>query len=112
MNDLAESVSSTTVGGDNIHRLSPLIKFGGHKDEGYAIDWSPTVPGRLVSGKYYFWLVKLTNKVLQNIICLFIGYFCLKVIATVLFTYGNLLKHGTSMPLPFLGILLVWKIYK
>ncbi|XP_074583192.1 protein HEAT STRESS TOLERANT DWD 1 [Curcuma longa] len=50
LNDLAESVSSTTVGGDNIHRLSPLIKFGGHKDEGYAIDWSPTVPGRLVSG--------------------------------------------------------------
>ncbi|KAG6467352.1 hypothetical protein ZIOFF_074825 [Zingiber officinale] len=50
LNDLAESVSSSTVGGDNIHRLSPLVKFGGHKDEGYAIDWSPTVPGRLVSG--------------------------------------------------------------
>ena len=26
------------------------MKFGGHKDEGYAIDWSPVVPGRLVSG--------------------------------------------------------------
>nr|GEX46531.1 hypothetical protein [Tanacetum cinerariifolium] len=27
-----------------------LVKFTGHKDEGYAIDWSPLVPGRLVSG--------------------------------------------------------------
>jgi len=28
------------------------MKFGGHKDEGYAIDWSPVVPGRLVSGMF------------------------------------------------------------
>lgn len=26
------------------------MKFSGHKDEGYAIDWSPVIPGRLVSG--------------------------------------------------------------
>ncbi|CAL9145780.1 unnamed protein product [Musa hybrid cultivar] len=50
LNALAESVSDTTVGGNSIHRLSPIGKFGGHKDEGYAIDWSPIVPGRLVSG--------------------------------------------------------------
>ncbi|CAD5163697.1 unnamed protein product [Musa acuminata subsp. malaccensis] len=50
LNALAESVSDTTVGGNSIHRLSPIVKFGGHKDEGYAIDWSPIVPGRLVSG--------------------------------------------------------------
>ncbi|XP_047331083.1 protein HEAT STRESS TOLERANT DWD 1-like [Impatiens glandulifera] len=29
---------------------APLVNFGGHKEEGYAIDWSPLVPGRLVSG--------------------------------------------------------------
>ncbi|KAL5728797.1 hypothetical protein ACHQM5_001837 [Ranunculus cassubicifolius] len=30
--------------------MAPIIKFGGHKDEGFAIDWSPLVPGRLLSG--------------------------------------------------------------
>jgi ribosome assembly protein RRB1 len=30
----------------------PLQKFK-HKDEGYAIDWSHLVPGRLVSGNHY-----------------------------------------------------------
>ncbi|XP_047330732.1 protein HEAT STRESS TOLERANT DWD 1-like [Impatiens glandulifera] len=29
---------------------APLVNFGGHKEEGYALDWSPLVPGRLVSG--------------------------------------------------------------
>lgn len=64
LNALAESVSDTTVGGNSIHRLSPIVKFGGHKDEGYAIDWSPIVPGRLVSG---------TSNACQNL-C---GYFIL-----------------------------------
>jgi ribosome assembly protein RRB1 len=31
----------------------PLQKFK-HKDEGYAIDWNPLVPGRLVSGNHCF----------------------------------------------------------
>lgn len=33
-----------------VYNLAPLVKFGGHKDEGYALDWDPVVPGRLVSG--------------------------------------------------------------
>ncbi|XP_064359647.1 glutamate-rich WD repeat-containing protein 1 [Dromaius novaehollandiae] len=30
--------------------LAPLFAFAGHLAEGFAIDWSPTVPGRLLSG--------------------------------------------------------------
>ncbi|KAM9591751.1 LOW QUALITY PROTEIN: glutamate-rich WD repeat-containing protein 1 [Morphnus guianensis] len=30
--------------------LPPLFTFGGHMAEGFAIDWSPTVLGRLLSG--------------------------------------------------------------
>ncbi|XP_066538884.1 glutamate-rich WD repeat-containing protein 1 [Hoplias malabaricus] len=29
---------------------TPLFSFAGHMTEGFAIDWSPKVPGRLVSG--------------------------------------------------------------
>ncbi|MFT7815900.1 glutamate-rich WD repeat-containing protein 1 [Arapaima gigas] len=29
---------------------APLFSFTGHMNEGFAIDWSPKVPGRLVSG--------------------------------------------------------------
>jgi ribosome assembly protein RRB1 len=31
-------------------RVAPKFAFTGHGDEGYAIDWSPVVEGRLVSG--------------------------------------------------------------
>ena len=31
-------------------RQAPLHVFGGHKDEGYAVDWSPTLAGRLSTG--------------------------------------------------------------
>ncbi|KAJ0977954.1 hypothetical protein J5N97_013428 [Dioscorea zingiberensis] len=50
LNNLAESETDVRTGDNSIHHLSPLMKFGGHKNEGYAIDWSPIVPGRLVSG--------------------------------------------------------------
>ncbi|KAG6437040.1 hypothetical protein SASPL_101947 [Salvia splendens] len=47
---LEEVDTATNNGGLNIFNQAPLVKFAGHKDEGYAIDWSPVVPGRLVSG--------------------------------------------------------------
>jgi ribosome assembly protein RRB1 len=31
-------------------RQAPLQIFSGHKDEGYALDWSPVTAGRLLSG--------------------------------------------------------------
>ena len=49
LNALAESETDTSRGGSGVINQSPVIKFG-HKDEGYAIDWSPLVPGRLISG--------------------------------------------------------------
>lgn len=50
LNALAESDAQSTQGGNSISRVAPVIKFDGHKDEGFAIDWSPVVTGRLVSG--------------------------------------------------------------
>ena len=32
-------------------RQAPLYIFTGHKDEGYALDWSPVTAGRLLSGR-------------------------------------------------------------
>lgn len=37
-------------GGSTVFNQAPLFKFTGHRDEGFAIDWSPLVPGRLVTG--------------------------------------------------------------
>ncbi|XP_052185853.1 protein HEAT STRESS TOLERANT DWD 1-like [Diospyros lotus] len=50
LNALAESETEASRGSSTVFNQAPLVKFGGHKDEGYAIDWSPLVPGRLVSG--------------------------------------------------------------
>lgn len=50
LNSLGESDATTVNGGSAVLNQAPLVKFGGHKDEGFAIDWSPLVPGRLVSG--------------------------------------------------------------
>nr|XP_025886759.1 glutamate-rich WD repeat-containing protein 1-like [Solanum lycopersicum] len=47
---LQNTESDRSQGASAVSNHSPLFKFGGHKDEGYAIDWSPHVPGRLVSG--------------------------------------------------------------
>ncbi|EEF34640.1 protein HEAT STRESS TOLERANT DWD 1 isoform X2 [Ricinus communis] len=49
LNALSES-EADRQGGPSAVNQAPLVKFGGHKDEGYAIDWSPRVTGRLVSG--------------------------------------------------------------
>ncbi|XP_058097713.1 protein HEAT STRESS TOLERANT DWD 1-like [Magnolia sinica] len=50
LNTLAETEAGISTGASSISSQAPLIKFSGHKDEGYAIDWSPVAPGRLVSG--------------------------------------------------------------
>ncbi|KAK9109831.1 hypothetical protein Sjap_017891 [Stephania japonica] len=50
LNALAESEAEVSTGGSTLLSRAPLIKFGGHKDEGYALDWSPLVSGRLLSG--------------------------------------------------------------
>ncbi|RLN27715.1 glutamate-rich WD repeat-containing protein 1-like [Panicum miliaceum] len=52
LNSLAEAESGAPAPkeDDIIHKHLPLKVFSGHKDEGYAIDWSPLVTGRLVSG--------------------------------------------------------------
>lgn len=54
LNALAETETEGVQGVDSSQ--FPLQKFK-HKNEGYAIDWSPLVPGRLVSGNcwvYFF----------------------------------------------------------
>ncbi|PWA62980.1 glutamate-rich WD repeat-containing protein 1 [Artemisia annua] len=50
LNALAESETNISKDATTVSNQTPLVKFTGHKDEGYAIDWSPLVPGRLVSG--------------------------------------------------------------
>ncbi|KAI3772803.1 hypothetical protein L6452_03997 [Arctium lappa] len=50
LNALAESEATISKDTNTVSQQTPLVKFTGHKDEGYAIDWSPLVPGRLVSG--------------------------------------------------------------
>ena len=49
LNALAESESELGQGASSVFNQAPLMKFG-HKDEGYALDWSPLVAGRLLSG--------------------------------------------------------------
>ncbi|XP_050381996.1 protein HEAT STRESS TOLERANT DWD 1-like [Argentina anserina] len=46
LNALAESESEVSQGPST---QAPLFKFG-HKDEGFSLDWSPLVTGRLLSG--------------------------------------------------------------
>ena len=50
LDNLAESGGKMNTGPPSVHNFSPLIKFKGSKAEGFAIDWSPLVPGRLISG--------------------------------------------------------------
>ena len=52
LNSLVESGKEEHNDEDMIHKHLPLKVFSGHKDEGYAIDWSPLVTGRLVSGVF------------------------------------------------------------
>ncbi|KAI4380749.1 hypothetical protein MLD38_006903 [Melastoma candidum] len=47
---LAESETEGIQGASKVFNQAPLVTFGGHKVEGYAVDWSPLVQGRLVTG--------------------------------------------------------------
>ncbi|KAI3782802.1 hypothetical protein L2E82_12858 [Cichorium intybus] len=52
LNALAESETNISKDASTVSNQTPLVKFSGHKDEGYATDWNPLVPGTLVSGDY------------------------------------------------------------
>lgn len=47
---LAESETEGIQGASTVFNQAPLVSFGGHKVEGYAVDWCPLVQGRLVTG--------------------------------------------------------------
>ena len=49
---LTSSESATSTGLGNAAWQAPLQVFTGHKDEGFAIDWSSVSPGRLLTGVY------------------------------------------------------------
>ncbi|CAN0926629.1 Protein HEAT STRESS TOLERANT DWD 1 [Linum grandiflorum] len=50
LNALAESEGDAAVKDPPVVYQAPLVNFKGHKDEGYAMDWSPHVAGRMVTG--------------------------------------------------------------
>ncbi|KAL1218337.1 Protein HEAT STRESS TOLERANT DWD 1 [Cardamine amara subsp. amara] len=50
LNALAGSDTEGKDGTSPVLNQAPLANFSGHKDEGYAIDWSPATAGRLLSG--------------------------------------------------------------
>lgn len=64
LNTLAGSEAKVSQGESSVFNQAPLIIFK-HKDEGYAIDWSPLVPGRLLSGMHLpsFLPLKLVNSI-------------------------------------------------
>ncbi|CAL1399113.1 unnamed protein product [Linum trigynum] len=51
LNGLAESKTEAAMKDPPpVVNQAPLVNFKGHNEEGYAIDWSPRVAGRMVSG--------------------------------------------------------------
>ncbi|CAN1275263.1 Protein HEAT STRESS TOLERANT DWD 1 [Linum perenne] len=49
LNALAESEADPAMKDPPVVNQAPLVNFKGHKDEGYAMDWSPCVAGRMWS---------------------------------------------------------------
>ncbi|VVA99642.1 unnamed protein product [Arabis nemorensis] len=50
LNALTESETEGKGATSPVLTQAPAANFAGHKDEGYAIDWSPATAGRLLSG--------------------------------------------------------------
>lgn len=50
--DLTANLASMMSKGPRVSatQTKPLYTYSGHQDEGYALDWNPLVPGRLISG--------------------------------------------------------------
>lgn len=69
LNALAESESEVSQGPSN---QAPLFKFG-HKDEGFALDWSPLVTGRLLSGNNTIFFLFFLNLFILDDLLMFIN---------------------------------------
>ncbi|CAN0903654.1 Protein HEAT STRESS TOLERANT DWD 1 [Linum grandiflorum] len=50
LNALAESETEPAAKDPPVVYQAPVVNFKGHKDEGYAMDWSPHLAGRMVTG--------------------------------------------------------------
>ncbi|XVE70599.1 hypothetical protein DITRI_Ditri10aG0084200 [Diplodiscus trichospermus] len=90
LNALAESENEGLQGASSVFNQAPLVNFRGHKDEVYAIDWSPIVYRE------------------GDVLHAFQGT------AKTVFIYGSrhLVRHGMLMLLHSLDILQVSKTYK
>jgi ribosome assembly protein RRB1 len=66
LNALAESETEVPRGASSDFNQAPLFNFKGHKDEVYAIDWSPRVTGRLVTGTVTFFYSVVSHSRIFN----------------------------------------------
>lgn len=67
LNALAGSETEGKDGTSPVLNQAPLVNFSGHKDEGYAIDWSPALAGRLLSGI----VTSEISKILKSVACFY-----------------------------------------
>ena len=49
--DIGPQLTSLETGGSKeVQKVKPVFTFGGHVEEGYGMDWSPTRQGYLLTG--------------------------------------------------------------